>query len=210
MKTVCKIKDCEELLKQRVSENYLEWQLKARDENINKTIEKLNDKSIMRLDHIYKDLIAKFRYIDNQIAEDRKHGLEKEAMFAVKTDTDSLNRQIVSLRNSLHENSAFNDTQMAEFKKNLIDFDKRINESHKMIVTITQENQDLSNAAHIASNAQMLLNECTLKLDTTDKEIKHIFRILENKTDNDEFFKQVQRKMDRQEVSGSFVEVYRF
>ena len=154
----------------------------------------------MRLDHIYKDLIAKFKYIDNQIAEDRKHSLEKEAMFTVKTDTDSLNKQVISLRNNFNENNVYYDDQMSEFKKNLIDFNKRITDSHKLITSITQEHQDLANAAHIASNAQELLNECTMKLDTTDKDIKRIFKTLENKTDNDEFFKQIQRKMDRQEV----------
>ena len=200
MKTLWKIKDWEELLKQRVSENYLEWQLKARDENLNKVIEKSSDRNVMRLDHIYKDLIAKFKYIDNQIAEDRKHSLEKEAMFTVKTDTDSLNKQVISLRNNFNENNVYYDDQMSEFKKNLIDFNKRITDSHKLITSITQEHQDLANAAHIASNAQELLNECTMKLDTTDKDIKRIFKTLENKTDNDEFFKQIQRKMDRQEV----------
>ena len=36
MKTVCKIQDCEDLLKQRVSEQYLENILKTRDDKMNK------------------------------------------------------------------------------------------------------------------------------------------------------------------------------
>ena len=200
MKTLWKIKDCEELLKQRISENYLENQLKARDEKINKTIDKNTERNILRLDHIYKDLIAKFKYIENQMNEDRKSNIEKEAIFTVKTDTDALNKQIQALKASFNESNIYYDDQMSDFKKNLIEFNKRVTENHKLVTSITKEHEDLANAAHIAANAQELLNQCTIKLDTTDKEIKHIFRMLENKTDSDEFFKQIQRKMDRQEV----------
>ena len=41
-----------------------------------------------------------------------------------------------------------------------------------------------------------------MKLETTDKEIIKIHKNLETKISNNDFYKQIQRKMDRQEVSG--------
>lgn len=200
MKTLLKIKDCEEMLKHRISENYLEKQLKSRDEKLHKSIEKSSDKNLLRLDYVYKDLMAKHKYLDNLIAENNKQTLDRETYFAFKVDVDNVNHNHLALKAKVNEFNVQFEDALTDFKKNVMDFNKRVTEMHKTITTITKEHEDLTNAAHIAASAQDLLNECTIKLDTTDKEIKRINRTLENKTDNDEFFKQIQRKMDRQEV----------
>lgn len=66
---------------------------------------------------------------------------------------------------------------------------------------MTKEHEFLSNAAQTASEAAELLNKCKMRLETTDKEIKKIYGKIDSKIDHNEFYKQVQRKMDRQEVN---------
>lgn len=101
----------------------------------------------------------------------------------------------------MHEfNTEYDDT-LTEFKKSIIDFNKRVTEVSKNLSNITKEHEDLSNAAHIAAGAQDLLNVCSMKLETTDKELKKILKTLDSKIDNDDFYKLIQKKMDRQEVS---------
>lgn len=101
----------------------------------------------------------------------------------------------------MHEfNTEYDDT-LSDFKKSIIDFNKRVTEVSKNLSNITKEHEDLSNAAHIAAGAQDLLNVCSMKLETTDKELKKILKTLETKINNDDFYKLIQKKMDRQEVN---------
>lgn len=58
MKTVCKIQDCENLLKQRVSEPYLANVMKTRDDTILKRINQASDRTMSRADGVYKDLLG--------------------------------------------------------------------------------------------------------------------------------------------------------
>ena len=53
MKTINKIKDWEAMLRERVSESYLEVLLKSRDERINKSQNKMGDMLSLRVEQVY-------------------------------------------------------------------------------------------------------------------------------------------------------------
>lgn len=201
MKTICKIQDWEDLLQQRVSKYYLDNLLKSLQDRMDKNIERSSDRNIVRMDYVHKEMLSKFTYLEQQALEDRKQCLEKENLFTFKKDTESLQKHVTAIENKIHEYNTEYDDTLSEFKKSILDFNKRVTEVAKNLSNINKEHQDLSNAAQIASGAQELLNKCSIKLEAADKDLKKINKILEIKTNNDEFYKQIQRKMDRQEVS---------
>jgi hypothetical protein len=200
MKTIWKIQDWEDLLKQRVSQHYLDNLLNNLNDKLLKHVERTSDRNIMRMDQVHKELTSKFNYIEKQMEEDRKVNLERENLFTFKKDTDSLKKHLLTLESKVHDYNTEHDDTLSDFKKNILDFNKRLTDVAKNLSSITKEHEDLSNAASIASAAQDLLNQCNFKLETTDKEIKKLQKILEIKVNSDEFYKQIQRKMDRQEV----------
>lgn len=201
MKTIWKIQDCEELLKQRVSEHYLENLLNSRDDKLIKSIDKWSDRNILRMDHVHKEFSVKIQYLEQQLQDDRKQNLDRENLFSYKKDTETLQKQLLSLETKVNEYNAEHEDTISDFKKSMIDFNKRVTEVGKGLSNITKEHEDLSNAAQMAAAAQELLNQCTMKLEATEKEVKRIQKTLETKITNDEFYKQIQRKMDRQEVN---------
>ncbi|CAI2386065.1 unnamed protein product [Moneuplotes crassus] len=200
VKTVCKIRDCEVLLKQRVSEGYLDNMLRARDDRLNKVIERTSDRNILRMDTMYKELTAKDDSLDKQQSEDRKKTLERERLFAYKSDYDASHKHIQHLEKKINEFHSEYDDQLTDFKKSILEFNKRVTEVAKTLANIVKENEDLSNAAQMASAAQDLLNSCSIKLATTDKEMQKMHKIIETKIGNDDFYKTISKKMDRSEI----------
>ena len=200
MKTIWKIQDWEELLKQRVSEHYLENLLNSRDDKLIKNIDKSSDRNILRMDHVHKELMSKFQYLEQQMLDDRKQNLDRENLFSFKKDTETIQKHLLTLETKVNEYNTEHEDTISDFKKSIIDFNKRVTEVGKGLSNITKEHEDLSNAAQMAAAAQELLNQCTMKLETTEKEVKKLHKTLDTKITNDEFYKQIQRKMDRQEV----------
>lgn len=181
--------------------------LKSRDDKFTKLVERAADRNMMRLDNIHKELQAKNKFIEDQLEEDRKQNLDRERFFAFKKDTESLQKHIQAVETKMLEYNQEYDDTLSDFKKNIIEFNKRVTEVSKNLSNITKEHDDLSNAAQMASSAQELLNTCSLKLNMTDNDIKKIHKILETKIDSDEFYKLVQKKMDRQEVTYTHITI---
>jgi chromosome segregation ATPase len=155
----------------------------------------------VRVETIYKELISKNMYLDKQLEEDRKTALERERLFAYKGDFQTMEKHVSLVEAKMHEfNTEYDDT-LSDMRKSNIDFNKRVTEWAKGLSTLTKDHEDLSNAAEIASQAQDLLNSCAMKLETTDNELKKIQKKLDSKINNDEFYKLIQKKMDRQEVN---------
>ena len=127
--------------------------------------------------------------------------LERERLYAYKSDYDAGQKHIQSLEKKIHEFHSEYDDQLADFKKSILEFNKRVTEVAKTLANIVKENEDLSNAAQMASAAQDLLNSCSVKLAATDKEIQKVHKIIETKISNDDFYKGISKKMDRTEVS---------
>jgi len=183
-----------------VSEHYLENLLRSRDDRLNKVIERTSERNLLRIDTIYKELTAKEEYFEKQQSEDRKKTLERERLFAYKSDFQAAQKHTLNLEAKINDFNSEYEDQLSDFKKSNIEFNKRVNEVSKALMNITKEHEDLSNAAQMASTAQDLLNSCSMKLETTDMEIKKLYKVTETKIAVDEFYKLIGKKIDRQEV----------
>ena len=93
------------------------------------------------------------------MSEDRTENLKRENLFTFKTDSEKLQKHLISIETKMNEFSTEFEDTLADFKKNIIDFNKRVTEVSKGLSTMTQEHEDLSNAANIAADAQTLLNK---------------------------------------------------
>lgn len=183
-----------------MSEHYLENLLRSRDDRLNKVIERTSERNLLRIDTIYKELTAKEEYFEKQQSEDRKKTLERERLFAYKSDFQAAQKHTLNLEAKINDFNSEYEDQLSDFKKSNIEFNKRVNEVSKALMNITKEHEDLSNAAQMASTAQDLLNSCSMKLETTDMEIKKLYKVTETKIAVDEFYKLIGKKIDRQEV----------
>ena len=166
-----------------------------------KYVDRTTDRNLLRIDTIYKELTAKDHYLEVQLTEDRKKTLERERLFAYKSDYQVAQKSIQNIETKVNEFNTEYDDQLSDFKKSILDFNKRVTDVAKNLTKITKENEDLSNAAKLATQAQELLHDCTVKLESTELEMKKIHKILDTKTGNDDFYKNLGKKIDRNEVS---------
>lgn len=79
-------------------------------------IAKASDRNIARMDHVYKELSAKIKYLENQQTEDRSETLKRENLFTFKTDTENVQRQVLKLENRVQEYNTEYDDTLSEFK----------------------------------------------------------------------------------------------
>eukprot|EP00347_Sterkiella_histriomuscorum_P003679 403363358 len=192
-----RITDCEQLLKSRVNEKYVQDYGQIIQENVLKKLQDNDSDSMVRLAKVQQDISTKFENQDIALEEKlqlfKKMQFDLEKKINLKTDKALVNKMMLDAK----ESKQTFDQQFEMMQKGYQSFDLRNKDNQLKIQQLFQYQEERDQAIkNIPKNVEVILHELDVKLQEQNLKLNQLDIKLTHKVEIEQNQFDLSRKLD--------------